>query len=860
MNQNSSSRGGHRGSQRSVRGQGQGSQGQSQGQSQSQSGAAPPFKLLTRVPQDQDNSPRAGMPLAPGGSQGGSQQYQQQHHQQQQQQQQQYTGHNQSYQYPYYAQQSPVLQQVPPLQQSPVLQQVPPLQQSQTRAKNASRMSQPPPSQVYAAQQPGPSGMDVGMGISNVNSEPPPAGRNASTSGTGGGQGRRERSGSMKGQSGSHVSASVSQQHTQPSSQQNSGQYTLDNGGQSQQPESDAKEHKSRRDRRERSRRDRSSRQPQQSDLSRDDTNSNDGSLKQQQHRVIVDPNSFQRQILQPNPNSSSGSERKLIVSGGSSRGTSDIYDEEFRSSESLKPSNRRQVPAGRTVYSWQGTSTNQQQQQQQPPQQQQQQVLRGASGPYSQPGIKDLRSIGGPNSAGSGIGGAMSAGGRLIQNTPTITAIPPPMGANSVKLMNESGKILETAEQWLSDHPGHFTVGILGTQGAGKSSLLSSFCPSNASSAFTKETPQMMSVAGFQTSGIDMYITPERMILLDTEPIFCLSNLENAIRNERISDGIPLDIWLDHQALILATFLISVCNVVLVMTGERENESNRIFKLLQRVELLMKALSASSSNAGPNTPAQGASTNMASQPGLGQDGIQREGLGDWCADIVLVSNKLSTMQFGIEYYRKIAQEQAYIFQHSNLQLFGSINMAEIFPRFEDCFNTLQNNTSVSGLRKKRLSGLVDSSSSDVEPPQDTEATNATKEQTQPQQQDISHDQRKSAPYLNFVVLPFDSVIASGASTSMVDSVENLSSSLSTSSLQSAMSRLSVSINCGGILGASLKNPYHDIFGTVVQDQERWGVWARGLRNKILSLSMRPQGGPALGSRNRPGMVSEREW
>ncbi|KAG0002182.1 smg-9, nonsense mediated mRNA decay factor [Entomortierella chlamydospora] len=342
-----------------------------------------------------------------------------------------------------------------------------------------------------------------------------------------------------------------------------------------------------------------------------------------------------------------------------------------------------------------------------------------------------------------------------------------------------------------------------------------------------------MMSVAGFQTSGIDMHITPERMILLDTEPIFCLSNLENALRNERITDGVPLDVWLDHQALTMATFLISVCNVVLVMTGERESGSDRIFKLLQRVEVFMKALSASSSNSS-NAPIQGAGTSASStgQSGLGQDGVQREGLGDWCADI------------------------------------------GIYPRFEDCFNTVSSdaanssNSVASSLRKKRLSALsvsAESLSSDAEVSQEKETTSVPTEQIQPQQQDILNDERKSAPYFNFVILPFDSIIASGTSSttnpSTAGPVAAKPSALSSnSSLQSAMSNLSVTINRYDILGASLRRPYHDVFGTVVQDQERWGVWAKGLRNKILSLSMRPQGGPALGPRNRPGIVSEREW
>lgn len=59
-------------------------------------------------------------------------------------------------------------------------------------------------------------------------------------------------------------------------------------------------------------------------------------------------------------------------------------------------------------------------------------------------PGTRDQRSMGGgPHSAG----GSLSAGGRLLPPQ-QVVPMPPPMGAQSVKLMNELGKIQEGAEQ----------------------------------------------------------------------------------------------------------------------------------------------------------------------------------------------------------------------------------------------------------------------------------------------------------------------------------------------------------------------------------------------------------------------------
>ncbi|KAF9128432.1 smg-9, nonsense mediated mRNA decay factor [Mortierella sp. 14UC] len=457
---------------------------------------------------------------------------------------------------------------------------------------------------------------------------------------------------------------------------------------------------------------------------------------------------------------------------------------------------------------------------------------------------------------------------------------MPPPMGAHSVKLMNDQGKVQEGAEQWMSEHPGHFVVGIIGSQGVGKSSLLSSFCPAPlASAAFTKQPPQMAAVAGYQTSGIDMYITPERMILLDTEPIFCLSNLENALRNERVADGIPIDIWLDQQALVLATFLISVCNVVLVLGKDDEPSSSKSFRLLQRVEVFMKALSASTSATQGGVSVQGSGMS-----GQAPDAYQRDGLGDWCADIVFISNKVPPMAFGPDHYRDSAAKQAQLWQHSNLQLFGSINMATIFPRFEDSFNRAPNTTAVMTIeRRERLSQLSDDSGTLSELESEEEESNDEDLNMEPRQplrsQEIVLDEKRSGQQLNFVMLPLDSTLVtqslSKPGTNSNSNAKKTSpnhrqqnnqtaspAALATpvSSLYAAMASLSVNLNRHSILGGSSNTPDHDVYAALLQDQERWGIWSKGLRNKILSLSMRPQGGPALGPRNRPGMASEREW
>ena len=357
------------------------------------------------------------------------------------------------------------------------------------------------------------------------------------------------------------------------------------------------------------------------------------------------------------------------------------------------------------------------------------------------------------------------------------------------------------------------------------------------------------------------MYVTPERMILLDTEPVFSLSNLENALRNERVPDGVPVDLWLDQQALILATFLLSVCNVVLIMMDESSvgTSHQRILKLLQKAEAFMLAMSAASRNHA-GSDGQGIST----QPGAQPEQPLRCTLGDGCADIgmwrkfqftakgayyriltgvlvfitiVLISNSVPVPKFGPNYYKQSAEEIAQVAKFSALQMFGSIHMASIFSRFEEAFVS-------------------------VEPKEATKLIPGADGQPQLNAQEI---EPQSAKNLNFVILPLDNLLASHSSRPQSDRDDNDASASRPLFVTEKFSSLSESLLGQTILAPSAttlskQRSLQDPFSSLINSQERWSVWVNGLRNKILSISMRPQGGPALGPRNKPGMVSEREW
>ncbi|EIE83039.1 hypothetical protein RO3G_07744 [Rhizopus delemar RA 99-880] len=149
-----------------------------------------------------------------------------------------------------------------------------------------------------------------------------------------------------------------------------------------------------------------------------------------------------------------------------------------------------------------------------------------------------------------------------------------------------------------LADYPGHFVIGIVGKQGV-----------------------------GHRTEGIDMYVTPERAILLDTEPLLSWTVLEKVLRNESL-EGLNPDVYLEMD-------------------------------LLQRAELLK--------------------FNIPEYPLLaGHQDI------NYYPDIVFVCNKCKSQDFTWEKYMDLQVSLGILFKESELKTNGLIHFNHILPSFYD--------------------------------------------------------------------------------------------------------------------------------------------------------------------------------
>ncbi|MEE6527242.1 hypothetical protein FKM82_028474 [Ascaphus truei] len=113
---------------------------------------------------------------------------------------------------------------------------------------------------------------------------------------------------------------------------------------------------------------------------------------------------------------------------------------------------------------------------------------------------------------------------------------LPPQKMKHCIKLVDEYMNWCDSAIEFLLDQTDALVVGVLGLQGTGKStlmSLLSANSPEDdqRSYVFRMQSQEVRERAGNQTSGIDFFISQERIIFLDTQ----VENKYNVIRPCRV-------------------------------------------------------------------------------------------------------------------------------------------------------------------------------------------------------------------------------------------------------------------------------------------------------------------------------------
>ncbi|MCJ8728278.1 hypothetical protein PDJAM_G00002630 [Pangasius djambal] len=237
----------------------------------------------------------------------------------------------------------------------------------------------------------------------------------------------------------------------------------------------------------------------------------------------------------------------------------------------------------------------------------------------------------------------------------------------HSIKLVDDQMNWCDSAMEYLRDQTDMLVVGVIGFQGMGKStimSLLSANMPEEDQRAyvFRAQTQEIKERGGNQTSGIDFYITQERVIFLDTQPILSPSILDHLINNDR---KLPPEYNLPHtyvemQSLQIAAFLFTVCHVVIVVQDWFTDIN--LYRFLQTAEMLK-----------PSTPS-------ASHDSVGSSGPDDGS--EYYPHLIFLQNKARREEFCPRNLKDMHMVVDKLMAHSHLKYKGMLSMLDcnIFP------------------------------------------------------------------------------------------------------------------------------------------------------------------------------------
>lgn len=220
---------------------------------------------------------------------------------------------------------------------------------------------------------------------------------------------------------------------------------------------------------------------------------------------------------------------------------------------------------------------------------------------------------------AGSG-GGTASSGPKILLAKPGLVTSGPVTGTfgrqdettqhrsrlpaiTSLNLLSDSWEFhIDRFLPFLTENTDFTVVGVIGPPGVGKSTIMNELYGFDGTSPgmlppFTVQSEDHMSMTRHCTVGIEPRISPERLILLDTQPVFSPSALAEMMRPDGLStisvlNGENLSAELAHEimAIQLGVLLASICHVLLVVSDGVHDDS--MWRLMLTVDLLKHGIS----------------------------------------------------------------------------------------------------------------------------------------------------------------------------------------------------------------------------------------------------------------------------
>ncbi|XP_075910799.1 nonsense-mediated mRNA decay factor SMG9 isoform X2 [Petromyzon marinus] len=260
---------------------------------------------------------------------------------------------------------------------------------------------------------------------------------------------------------------------------------------------------------------------------------------------------------------------------------------------------------------------------------------------------------VGTANAATAENGSAPSAPPRLL-----LLLQPTERMKHSVKLLDEHMGWCDTAMEMLLDQTDFLVVGVLGPQGVGKSTIMSLLATNSPEDdprlhAFRSQSQESRERASHHTSGVELFISQERVFFLDTQPVLSASVLDHFINNER---KLPQEFSLPHtfvESLQLAALLLTVCHVLLVVQDSPWD--TRLYRFLRTAEMLK-----------PSCPQPSHESNST---------LGTEDSTEHYPHLVFVQNRAPREDFSPRRLEEMEQTVASLMRHSNLKHRGVVSM-----------------------------------------------------------------------------------------------------------------------------------------------------------------------------------------